>query len=233
VATVRRNQARLKKEDWDRYVSAIDAVRKSGAKKPNYKDFVDVHLKASSHAGMDWGVHTMSMDGMAMKGHNFLAWHRQYLVRFERRLQEEDPDVFLPYWNWITDPKIPPQINRKAQLQRWGINRQWDPSEMPDRRDVTNATRHDPFRPFQSRLERGPHNAVHGAVGGAMATYGSPRDPLFWLHHANVDRIWAQWQSRSGKRPPDNRNEKLQPPPLFGVRVSDVLKVSDLDYRYA
>lgn len=25
-------------------------------------------------------------------------------------------------------------------------------------------------------------------------TYSSPIDPLFWLHHAQLDRIWANWQ---------------------------------------
>jgi tyrosinase len=24
----------------------------------------------------------------------------------------------------------------------------------------------------------------------------SPYDPIFWLHHANVDRLWAQWQDQ-------------------------------------
>ena len=26
----------------------------------------------------------------------------------------------------------------------------------------------------------------------------SPNDPVFWLHHANVDRLWAQWQASYG-----------------------------------
>jgi tyrosinase len=33
-------------------------------------------------------------------------------------------------------------------------------------------------------------------VGGNTMPYPSisPHDPMFWLHHANVDRIWATWQ---------------------------------------
>lgn len=27
--------------------------------------------------------------------------------------------------------------------------------------------------------------------------YTSPLDPLFYLNHANVDRIWAQWQAQN------------------------------------
>jgi tyrosinase len=42
------------------------------------------------------------------------------------------------------------------------------------------------------------HNRVHEWVGGDMRAGTSPNDPLFWLHHANVDRIWASWQRRRG-----------------------------------
>jgi tyrosinase len=45
------------------------------------------------------------------------------------------------------------------------------------------------------RLEQTPHNDVHVAVGGLM---GDPdtaaQDPIFWLHHANIDRLWWLWQ---------------------------------------
>ena len=27
-----------------------------------------------------------------------------------------------------------------------------------------------------------------------MDTYSSPSDPVFFMHHANVDRIWHDWQ---------------------------------------
>jgi hypothetical protein len=32
-----------------------------------------------------------------------------------------------------------------------------------------------------------------------MAGDFSPNDPLFWLHHANVDRLWAIWQTMPGQ----------------------------------
>ena len=39
------------------------------------------------------------------------------------------------------------------------------------------------------------HNAVHVWVGGDMLRGHSPNDPIFFLHHCNVDRIWAFWQT--------------------------------------
>lgn len=46
-------------------------------------------------------------------------------------------------------------------------------------------------------LEQQPHNVVHDAVGGPygwMADVNfAAQDPIFWLHHANIDRLWVQW----------------------------------------
>lgn len=42
------------------------------------------------------------------------------------------------------------------------------------------------------------HNRVHGYIGGDMNTMGAANDPIFFLVHANIDRIWAQWQQRNG-----------------------------------
>ncbi|MFI8436157.1 tyrosinase family protein [Streptomyces sp. NPDC079020] len=38
------------------------------------------------------------------------------------------------------------------------------------------------------------HNRVHQWVGGPMAGAASPDDPVFWLHHAFIDLLWARWQ---------------------------------------
>ncbi len=47
----------------------------------------------------------------------------------------------------------------------------------------------------QGFLEAAPHNGVHNWIGGNMLTMASPRDPIFFLHHANIDRIWASWNA--------------------------------------
>ena len=70
------------------------------------------------------------------------------------------------------------------------------------------------------------------AVGGQMATERSPADPLFWLHHANVDRLWARWQQQHPRQRPGNSGEELKPGAIFGVKVSETFKLSNLGYRY-
>jgi hypothetical protein len=50
-------------------------------------------------------------------------------------------------------------------------------------------------------LESTPHNVVHSVIGGWM---GDPtlaaRDPLFYLHHVNIDRLWGRWLKQGGGR---------------------------------
>ncbi|MFF3764139.1 tyrosinase family protein [Streptomyces sp. NPDC001922] len=51
---------------------------------------------------------------------------------------------------------------------------------------------------FRNAVEgwRGPnlHNRVHVWIGGQMTTGASPNDPVFWLHHCFIDKLWADWQ---------------------------------------
>ena len=48
-------------------------------------------------------------------------------------------------------------------------------------------------------LEIVPHGSVHGGVGGWLGAFNTAGlDPLFWLHHANIDRLWEVWLKRDG-----------------------------------
>ena len=47
-------------------------------------------------------------------------------------------------------------------------------------------------------LEATPHGAVHSEVGGWLGQFHTAGlDPLFWLHHANIDRLWEVWLKRN------------------------------------
>ncbi|NDC64560.1 MAG: tyrosinase family protein [Planctomycetia bacterium] len=57
---------------------------------------------------------------------------------------------------------------------------------------------------FVGQLETQPHNTGHIVTGGSrghMSSGLSPLDPLFWLHHCNVDRLWAEWQLAGNRTP--------------------------------
>ena len=40
------------------------------------------------------------------------------------------------------------------------------------------------------------HNLVHRWVGGNMLRMTSPNDPVFFMHHAAIDRMWSIWQKK-------------------------------------
>jgi tyrosinase len=75
----------------------------------------------------------------------------------------------------------------------------------------------------------GLHNRVHVWVGGDMGPATSPNDPVFFLNHCNVDRIWEDWQQRHGNPPylPNDsagstlRGHRLNDR-LFGITTSDL-----------
>ncbi|KAJ2790562.1 hypothetical protein H4R20_006994, partial [Coemansia guatemalensis] len=46
-------------------------------------------------------------------------------------------------------------------------------------------------------IEYSLHGAVHLAMGGDMIQNYSPNDFVFWLHHANIDRLWFVWQMQN------------------------------------
>ena len=50
-------------------------------------------------------------------------------------------------------------------------------------------------------LEGQPHDNVHGMIRGFMGDFLSPVDPIFFLHHANIDRLWDVWTRRQAAPP--------------------------------
>ncbi|KAI9055050.1 hypothetical protein LZ554_000016 [Drepanopeziza brunnea f. sp. 'monogermtubi'] len=64
------------------------------------------------------------------------------------------------------------------------------------------------YATYRYQLEGTPHGAVHSAIGGDMVPSTSPNDPIFFLHHAQVDRFWTLWQ----KRDPAKRNTEYAGP---------------------
>jgi tyrosinase len=66
--------------------------------------------------------------------------------------------------------------------------------------DVSNVLKSTPYNKwplqggFRPDLEAGVHTRAHDWVGGSMGGSCSPNDPVFWLHHCNIDRLWAEWQ---------------------------------------
>lgn len=152
----------------------------------------------------------------------FLSWHRMYLYYFERicRAASGNPNFVLPYWNYepATQRLLPPAFrvtgsplydaNRSAGINAGtaGIPAaDADPSVAlasptfigtgPGGFGGGSIPAPQHFAGAYGQLESRPHNRVHNDIGGDM---GDPNraagDPIFWLHHANIDRLWSLWR---------------------------------------
>lgn len=64
--------------------------------------------------------------------------------------------------------------------------------------------------PAAGQLEIEPHGVIHVRIGGTsppgfMSSFETAGlDPIFWLHHANIDRLWEVWRTESGHLNPDD-----------------------------
>ncbi|KDN46683.1 hypothetical protein RSAG8_04063, partial [Rhizoctonia solani AG-8 WAC10335] len=84
------------------------------------------------------------------------------------------------------------------------------------------------FLGFWNQTERIPHDNIHIAVGGDLLEQYSPNDPLFYLHHAQIDRIWALWQGRNKARIQDYSGNTVQNVTTNTALLSDMMTMIDL-----
>jgi len=188
---------------------------------------------------------------------HFLSWHRAFLYFFESVLKQAASDAGsnvefeLPYWDWYTQPVIPRMFTRTTDPSGranslWHARARTDLSE--DTLDQSAfgysnmlpnaATRR--ARTFSYVFEFDPHGAVHGLIGGDMGFVPtSARDPIFWLHHANVDRLWTAWMKTGSPVLPDANSQWAQKRWKFDVQGNWTAQagplldsVASLQYRY-
>jgi tyrosinase len=93
---------------------------------------------------------------------------------------------------------------------------------------------------LQGTLEALPHNNVHNLIGGWMPSALSPRDPIFFMHHCNIDRIWAMWNAAGNANSTDPlwtgmafTNNFINPDRSpYSPQVSDLVSPEALGYTY-
>ncbi|MGH6857343.1 MAG: tyrosinase family protein [Methylocella sp.] len=99
------------------------------------------------------------------------------------------------------------------------------------------------FNSPHGQLESQPHDVVHDALGGLMQDpYTSSLDPIFYLHHAQIDRLWKRWLDQgTGQQDPLSDSawmnttfqffdETGHAVSLTGSQIIDT--VGQLNYRY-
>jgi tyrosinase len=158
----------------------------------------------------------------------FLPWHRMYVCFFEDIIRAvlKDPKFTLPYWNYSVPAGYP--LPKEFRMQNDPV---WGPLFRPNRNPTTNAGQpiyvslggspsdlspspamsQSSYLPngavsgFDQTLDLGLHGNVHVFVGNSAAGMGSipwaAGDPVFWVHHCNIDRIWTSWNAAGHANP--------------------------------
>jgi tyrosinase len=106
-------------------------------------------------------------------------------------------------------------------------------TELPTAADIATVLAYQDFDSFTRNLEDW-HNQIHVWVGGHMGDIPfAAYDPVFWAHHAMIDRVWRLWQLRypgTASVAPALAGQVMEP---FGVTAAGTLDVTALGYDYA
>lgn len=204
---IRKNANTLTPGERDRFVAAFAQLNNRGA--GPFTNFREMHTNVSSP--------------QAHGAPGFLPWHRAYLLDLERELQAIDPSVALHYWRFdqaspniftrdflgVSDAIGTVEFSATNPLQFWvtdgvpGINRRpffstnsAPPGLRTEAQTIALGATYTLFRV----MEGNPHGSAHTSFGGSISSIGTAaRDPLFFLLHCNVDRLWAKWQRQNGR----------------------------------
>jgi tyrosinase len=214
MVRIRKNANTLSAPERDLFVKAIALLNNQGTGR--FRDFRDMH--------------NISGLSQAHGAPGFLPWHRAYLLDLERELQAIEPAVSLPYWRFdqaapnIFKPEFlgssdnlgRVQFSANSPLNFWktdnvpGIIRRpipafningVPPGVINQAQTLALGTQYKLFR----SMEGNPHGRAHTRFDGISLISDpstAPRDPLFFLLHCNVDRLWARWQKNNNRFDP-------------------------------
>ena len=80
------------------------------------------------------------------------------------------------------------------------------------------------FRLFRD-MQGNPHGSAHVSFGGSISDIDTAaKDPLFFLLHCNVDRLWAKWQRQVGRFDPAQASSyDTRPGNRIGHKLPDTM----------
>ena len=202
VTKPRKNGATASATEMADYVTAIQTIDTAGFQFPDGSTYFDkqdlVHFNLFNS-----GIHNSL---------RFLPWHREFVNRYEALLREVKPALTLLYWDWTTDPS-PTIIGPGgfmgvssgavgAPFAGFGLSRGKPAGAptaaglLPGYQTVTTLPSAN-YSTLWSNVEVPSHNAAHCYINGTMCSGNAARDPIFFMLHANCDRIWALWQRKN------------------------------------
>ncbi len=192
---------------------------------------------------------------------SFLPWHRMFVYFLEAIVRKASGkhEFSLPYWNYSVSGSahgvIPPEFTKASDpTYQWLYRANRNPgvnngapidANGPGALNL-DALKESTYAPngaasgFNMGLDFGLHGNVHVDTGDSTNMGAIPwaaRDPIFWLHHCNLDRLWASWNKNGGANPGGSwLTTTFTFADLNGNKVVGTVKdfddLSKLDYTY-
>jgi tyrosinase len=195
----------------------------------------------------------------------FLPWHRMYVYFLERIVRKVSGVTCftLPYWNYSdtsspSGPRLPDGFINPGNTTNplWRQNRKPGPNAgqpidqgLPDTPLGLTALNQCSYKPngaaqgFCATLDFGLHGTVHVQIGNSQGMGSVPwagNDPIFWMHHCNIDRLWASWNTGPNARTNPTDASWLGQTFVFAdengnkvvAKVQDFDAISKLGYTY-
>ncbi len=202
---IRKDHREMTPAEKTAYVNALIVLRDNGT----------LTMMANHHSGhFNTPIHSTS----TTNGEFFLPWHRLYAFQMENLIRATSvtaSNLCVPYWDW--------RLENTASNVTWDdagflqlsainsgsytvtrslgtVNTLATQSNITSMLSIPTFISTPPSSGLKSstvnfftyRLEYW-HDRGHNFIGGTMGTSASPRDPIFFLHHNFVDKLWQEW----------------------------------------
>jgi tyrosinase len=192
----------------------------------------------------------------------FLPWHRMYVFFLERIIRKVSgqANFTLPYWDYTdssvsSGPRMPSRFITPAANTNplFRTNRNTGPKNgnpidqnSPGVLNLNSLrqcsySRVGAVQGFNLSLDSNLHGMVHVLIGnqlGMAVPEWAGNDPIFWVHHCNIDRLWASWNAAGRQNPATTT--WLSKQFVFAdenglrvvARVRDFRNIATLGYKY-
>jgi len=239
----------LSDSEWTAFAAAVNALKQSGG----YDPFVNLHIQYQNviHGGsIFWPWHRwyVRQFELALQAKDASVWVPYWDWAYDSQAPEHS--VVFQSNRLGGNGQGANNCVQDGAFANWQavypdahcLSRQWDGGNSISSfysTDVINSilARATTYAAAEKGIEINPHGAVHVNIGGDMSQMQSPNDPIFFLHHAFVDKLWWTWQQTNqntydGQNPDGSTASVSDVLPSYTAKVSDTFSITALCYSY-
>ena len=254
---VRKDESELSDEEKYRFKKALQLLIDRG----DFEAIVTEHTHMTEYRMHGWNDDRLGLNRFLSWHRKYLTEFEKLLGKADIELTGTENPIGLPYWRWSKNRTFPGWLvdviplfgsggpGTEPETRANGHDVGSSAQELPEKDHVLQLLEN--FFDLVPDMEEGlntyerftyclegyapnlpAHNHVHVWVGGVMNSQWSPADPIFWLHHCEIDRLWSIWQSSYPDSHPRYSKRALQLLPWSDTNYYSVLDTEAVGYIY-